>query len=164
MLNGNGADLYYVILDIHYTIQYKSISSISSISLSLYIYNYIYIYHMHIQYIYIYIIYIIYKVYPSLQKTRAMVPEVTVLKVTPTEVSAGLVRAPNRWVLPETNWEFWSKISCQVKLGRFSLFFWFLRCFFAILMIEIDKLKDFFWDLRTGEIREKWNLRVFFLP
>ena len=151
MLNGNGADLYYVILDIHYTIQYKSISSISSLSL--------YIYHMHIQYIYIY--YTLFT-YPSLQKTRAMVPEVTVLKVTPTEVSSGLVRAPNRWVLPETNWEFWSKISCQVKLGRFSLSFWFLRCFFAILMIEIDKLKDFFWDLRTGEIRENWNLRVFF--
>ena len=51
-----------------------------------------------------------------------MVPEVTVLKVTPTEVSSGLVRAPNRWVLPETNWEFCSKISCQVKLGRFFLF------------------------------------------
>ena len=115
MLNGNGADLYYVILDIHYTIQYKSISS-----LSLYIYIYISYAHTHI-YIY-YIIYIIYIVYPSLQKTRAMVPEVTVLKVTPTEVSSGLVRAPNRWVLPETNWEFWSKISCQVKLGRFFLF------------------------------------------
>ena len=49
MLNGNGADLYYVILDIHYTIQYKSISS-----LSLYIYTYIYIictYNIYIYYI-----------------------------------------------------------------------------------------------------------------
>ena len=56
MLNGNGADLYYVILDIHYTIQYKSISSISSLSL------YIYIYHMHIQYIYIHYIHYLHSI------------------------------------------------------------------------------------------------------
>ena len=94
-----------------------------------------------------------------------MVPEVTVLKVTPTEVSSGLVRAPKKGGEKTRN-----KLGVLVEdflpgeiMGRFfQMFCWFLRCFFAIL-IEIDKLKDFFWDLRTGEIGENWNLRVFFL-
>ena len=150
MLNGNGADLYYVILDIHYTIQYKSISSISSLSLYISYAHTIYIYIIHYLHIHRYK-----KHVPWCPRSLCWrSPPRRSLRVWCGRLIGGFY--------PKQTGSFARRFLARWNWVGFSCFCWFLRCFFAILLIEIDKLKDFFWDLRTGEIRENWNLRVFF--